>query len=265
MPAADEKPAVVVLGATGNQGSNVVKHLYAAGWCDIFAVTRNISDQRSQQLPQVFPGVTMLQGDFEDKESLAAAMRGPRAPGSKRRVLVFAMTTPCLASSGYAVDADKEILCGYAMIEACRETKVDHVVFSSVANCDRADAPSYHQSKHKVEEKLKKSGLPYTILRPVSFLEIWARLAQFRYALILSLFHPYTSSLLNPVRTSAMRASRAWSREMYSSSGWRSMTLVLQPRWHCSTTSMRARRWTYAAMSCQAQIFQSILYSSFMQ
>jgi hypothetical protein len=28
---------------------------------------------------------------------------------------------------------------------------------------------------------------------------------------------------------------------------------------------MQARRWTYAAMSCQAQVFQSILYSSFMQ
>ncbi len=47
---ADEKPAVVVFGATGNQGSNVVKHLHAAGWCDIFAVTRSLHDARSQQV-----------------------------------------------------------------------------------------------------------------------------------------------------------------------------------------------------------------------
>jgi hypothetical protein len=43
------------------------------------------------------------------------------------------------------------------------------------------------------------------------------------------------------------------------------MTLVLQPRWLSSTTSMREKRWTYAAMSCQAQFLQSILYSGFMQ
>lgn len=128
----DMKPAVVVFGATGNQGSNVIKHVYALGFADIYAVTRNIHDPRSKQvefservnegpmhdtgahwcifvlnfehhiisidaevscwrarqLPQVFPGINMLEGDLEDKDSLAAAMRGPRAPGSTRRVLV---------------------------------------------------------------------------------------------------------------------------------------------------------------------------------
>jgi uncharacterized protein YbjT (DUF2867 family) len=59
------------------------------------------------------------------------------------------------------------------------ETKVNHVVFSSIANCDRKGAPSYHRSKHRIEERLKKSGLSHTIIRPVSFLEIWARLSQF--------------------------------------------------------------------------------------
>ena len=63
--------------------------------------------------------------------------------------------------------------------DACTEAKVDHVVYSSVANCDCSGAPSYHQSKYKIEERLKRSGLSHTILRPVSFLEVWARLAQF--------------------------------------------------------------------------------------
>ena len=50
----------------------------------------------------------MVQGDLEDRDSLAAAMRGPRPPGSTRRVVVFFISTPCLASGGYAVDAEKE-------------------------------------------------------------------------------------------------------------------------------------------------------------
>ena len=44
------RPAAVVFGATGNQGSNVVKHLYAAGWADIYCVTRNPADARPQQV-----------------------------------------------------------------------------------------------------------------------------------------------------------------------------------------------------------------------
>mmetsp|Transcript_98951 Transcript_98951/g.159544 ORF Transcript_98951/g.159544 Transcript_98951/m.159544 type:complete len:382 (+) Transcript_98951:117-1262(+) len=175
----DERPAVVVFGATGNQGSNVIKHLHAAGWADIYAVTRDVTTERAQQLPAVFPGLKMLSGDLEDKESLIAAMRGPRVPGSKRKVNVFFMSTPCLHSTGYAVDADREVLTGCSLIDAAKEAGIDHMVFSSVANCDRTGAPSYHASKHHIELKLKKSALPYTILRPVSFLEIWARLGQF--------------------------------------------------------------------------------------
>lgn len=45
-----ERPAAVVFGATGNQGSNVVKHLYGVGWADIFCVTRTPADARSQQV-----------------------------------------------------------------------------------------------------------------------------------------------------------------------------------------------------------------------
>ena len=128
---------------------------------------------------QVFPGITMVQGDLEDRDSLAAAMRGPRPPGSTRRVVVFFISTPCLASGGYAVDAEKEAFAGCALVDAAVETKVDHLVFSSVANCDRKGAPSYHRSKHRIEEKVKKSGISFTILRPVSFFEVWARLSQF--------------------------------------------------------------------------------------
>ena len=124
--------------------------------------------------------LNMMFGDtIRLQESLAAAMRGPRAPGSSRRVVVFAMSTPCLASTGYAVDADKEVSSGSSLIDAAQEAEVDHVVYSSVCGCDKESAPSYHKSKFKIEERLKKSGLSYSILRPVSFLEIWARLSQF--------------------------------------------------------------------------------------
>ena len=48
----EERPAAVVFGATGNQGSSVLKHLYAEGSHDIYAVTRGM-DSNAMQLPQV--------------------------------------------------------------------------------------------------------------------------------------------------------------------------------------------------------------------
>ena len=74
----DEKPAVVVFGATGNQGSNVVRHLHAAGWCDIFAVTRNLHDARSQQV-RSFSFVAFVSIVAARKQAAAAHVSAVRA------------------------------------------------------------------------------------------------------------------------------------------------------------------------------------------
>eukprot|EP00961_Rhodomonas_salina_P222362 3007040-Rhodomonas_salina.2 len=110
------------------------------------------------------------------------------------------------------------------MIDAAKEAAVKHVVFSSVAACalhclDRDDflllvrtqnacshtlmslanagdkefAPGYLQSKKTIEDHLKESGLSWTILRPVAFLEIWAR----------SLSFPHSSPLHGPTTPNA--------------------------------------------------------------
>ena len=79
----DEKPAVVVFGATGNQGSNVVRHLHAAGWCDIFAVTRNLHDARSQQV-RSFSFVAFVSIVAARKPAAAAHVSAVRAHRGRR-------------------------------------------------------------------------------------------------------------------------------------------------------------------------------------
>ena len=61
----DEKPAAVIFGATGNQGSSVLKHLYAGGSFEIFAVTRDVTNARSLQVSRAISllHVTLLRRD----------------------------------------------------------------------------------------------------------------------------------------------------------------------------------------------------------
>jgi uncharacterized protein YbjT (DUF2867 family) len=56
------------------------------------------------------------------------------------------------------------------MLDACRETGVRHVVLNSALGAQdySKSFPSWHR---KVEDKLKASGLGYTILRPNSFMQ----------------------------------------------------------------------------------------------
>jgi uncharacterized protein YbjT (DUF2867 family) len=56
------------------------------------------------------------------------------------------------------------------MIDACKESGVNHVVLNSAlgaGDCGRS-FPSWHR---KVEDKLKPTGMSYTILRPNGFLQ----------------------------------------------------------------------------------------------
>eukprot|EP00283_Hemiselmis_rufescens_P003105 CAMPEP_0173427810 /NCGR_PEP_ID=MMETSP1357-20121228/6916_1 /TAXON_ID=77926 /ORGANISM="Hemiselmis rufescens, Strain PCC563" /LENGTH=380 /DNA_ID=CAMNT_0014391721 /DNA_START=31 /DNA_END=1173 /DNA_ORIENTATION=- len=172
--------AIVVIGATGSQGTSVLQHLYAYTQAKkeeglkLYAMSRDLGGARAMQMANVFPGVQMVAGDMEDKESLKAAFRTAKDDGAKE-VRVFAMTTPCLMSGGMVADPVKEAIVGCAMIDAAKEEEVSHLVFSSVANCDKDNSPPCIKSKSPIEDHLKKSGLSYTILRPVTMIEVWDR------------------------------------------------------------------------------------------
>jgi nucleoside-diphosphate-sugar epimerase len=71
-----EKPLLVVLGATGNQGGSVISHFLSLSPppYKIRGVTRNPASPKSAALASL--GVEMVAGDFEDPASLDAAFKG---------------------------------------------------------------------------------------------------------------------------------------------------------------------------------------------
>lgn len=145
---------VLVTGATGRQGGHLVNELLAHGH-SIRALTRKPQSPAAQALAQ--RGVTIVQGDLQDQRNVENAARGVDA--------VFAMATP------FGTDVKTETREGINIVRAASAVGVKHLVYSSVAGADRATGIPHFDSKFGVEKAIRRSGVPFTIVAPVFFME----------------------------------------------------------------------------------------------
>lgn len=142
----------LVTGATGQQGGAVARALLAAGQT-VRALTRDFA--RAETL--VDAGARVIVGDMTDPESMRRAFQGVECS--------FLMGTP------YANGPEAEWQQLKTSLDAAQSAGVQHVVYSSVQRAaDLAKVPHYAQ-KHRAEEYLRASGLAWTILRPVFFMD----------------------------------------------------------------------------------------------
>ena len=149
-----DKKKVLVFGATGQQGSAVVKALQEKGH-DIIALTRNASSDKAKVLSAT--GVDVREGNFHTASELVDLI--------KEVDTVFSLTTP------FEEGVDKETEQGVAVAEAAAQAGVKHFVFNSVSDADKATGIPHFDSKYKVERRIKDLGLPYTIIAPVYFMD----------------------------------------------------------------------------------------------
>ncbi len=156
----NEKKLILVTGATGNQGGAVIRHLRAKGF-PVRALTRDLDTPAARNLRNE-TGVEVARGDFDDKASLLGALEDVYG--------VFAVQT----SAGSSVEA--EVRQGIAMIDAAHASEVDHYIYSSVGSADQNTGIPHFESKFKIEEHLRTTGMHYTIVRPVFFMENWLRM-----------------------------------------------------------------------------------------
>lgn len=145
---------ILVTGATGRQGGAVYRHLRKKGF-KLRALVRDINSNKAPQL--IEDAEEVFQGNLDDPDSLIRAMDGAYG--------VFSVQP-------HSADEVKQ---GVAVIEAAKRQGISHFVFSSVASADEETGIPHFESKIKVEEHLRASGLQYTILRPVFFMENWWR------------------------------------------------------------------------------------------
>jgi uncharacterized protein YbjT (DUF2867 family) len=118
-------------------------------------MTRNANSPAAKQLRQ--QGVEVVAGDFTDQDSLVRAASGVDT--------IFTMTTP------FEEGVEEETAQGIAVTNAAKEAGVGHLVYSSVADADKATGVPHFDSKYEVEKHIASSGVLYTIIAPVYFMD----------------------------------------------------------------------------------------------
>lgn len=147
---------ILVLGATGQQGGAVTRHLRQRGY-PVRAVTRDPDKAAARAL--VGAGVAVVRGDMDDLDSLRAAMDGMWGVYSVQQF--------------WGTGVEGEVRQGKLVVDAARRSRISHFVYSSVGGAERRTGIPHFESKFQVEEHLRASGLRHTILRPVFFMENW--------------------------------------------------------------------------------------------
>lgn len=160
---------LLILGATGKQGSFAIKALRARNApFELLALTRNAQSSGAKAL-SAQSKVTVVEGDMQHPASIFEA--------HKPIYGVFCMTALVQGKEG------EEEAQARPMIDAAIANNVEHFVFTSVdrggpvaSDKTPTDIPHF-ASKHRLEKYLqeqiaaKGSKMQWTILRPVAFMD----------------------------------------------------------------------------------------------
>jgi len=137
---------ILITGASGTVGRTVLQEVSRPP-SNVRAMFR--SKEEAAKAPS---GCQPVLADFSDKPSLRKALDGVTA--------VYLVCSPI----PQLVELESNVL------DVCKETGVQHVVLNSALGA--GDFPKSFPSWHrKVEDKLKSTGISFTILRPNGFLQ----------------------------------------------------------------------------------------------
>lgn len=150
---------ILVVGATGQLGTAIIRRLVLANQ-PVRAFVRQGSNYQHLQVP----GVEIAFGDLRDAASVDAACKGVD--------VVLATATTILPQGSYSfksVDGD-----GYqSLIDASKKHNVKQFVLISVPMTPEDKKVPAFNYRRITEERLKKSGLNYTIFQASLFMDCW--------------------------------------------------------------------------------------------
>ena len=146
---------VLVFGATGNVGGATAREMLRRGW-RVRAVTRNPRSEKARALAAL--GAEVVQGDMDDRAALERVFDG------FRRVLSV--------QNWQVSGPEGEVRQGKQVADVARSVGVEHLVFSSAGTGEANTGVPHFDNKLIIERHMQDLGLPFTVVRPVPFMEL---------------------------------------------------------------------------------------------
>jgi uncharacterized protein YbjT (DUF2867 family) len=150
---------VLVVGATGQLGGAIARKLLAGGR-PVLALARN----RSKLEPLAAAGADVAAVDLLDLSKLTAACRG---------VAQVIATANNNMGKG-ATSPMKVDLAGYQnLCAAARTCGIRRLLYVSFRGVSQNLPVDIFRLKWYIEDAIRRSGVPYVILRPTAFMDVW--------------------------------------------------------------------------------------------
>jgi uncharacterized protein YbjT (DUF2867 family) len=160
---------LVVFGATGNQGSSVIKHVLASPHLSkeyrIRAITRDSSSHQAKKLATL--RVDVVSGDVNNPSSLLQILSGAHT--------VFGMTTTNYAGP----EGHDEVQQGKNIVDAAIQTEAQYLVWSTLPSPSAISKGKYQKvisfdAKAAVETYIRSKSIRSAFFAPGSFMQNFA-------------------------------------------------------------------------------------------
>lgn len=162
---------ILVVGATGLLGGLITRQLLEKGRAVRMLVRENSPSEQLAQQGMATPARTLIEagaqpvyGDLKDPASLVAACAGIKT----------VITTANSAVRGNGDNAETVEKQGNRnLINAAKAAGAGHFIFVSAQMADPHSPVPFLAGKAQTELYLQESGLPYTIIAPNAFMDVW--------------------------------------------------------------------------------------------
>lgn len=153
---------ILVAGSTGMLGSEIVRQLREQNKPVRALVRKTSNPEKVARLKSL--GATVVEGDITDRTSLEAVCQGIDT-------VITTVTTTMSQTPGDTIP--KVDQAGQLnLVDAAIKAGVPQYIYTSYSRNIDVDSP-LTTAKRTVEQRVKGSGMTYTILRPSYFMEVW--------------------------------------------------------------------------------------------
>ncbi|MEJ7693021.1 NmrA/HSCARG family protein [Daejeonella sp.] len=144
---------IFVTGGTGKQGGAVARNLVQQGFT-VKVLTRKTNSTQAENLKKL--NIELVEGDLNNADTYRQHLKG-----------VYGIFSVQSFENG----VKKEISQGVTLATLGKEFEVKHFLYSSACEVDHNTGVPHMDSKFEIENHIKQTGLPFTIIRPTSFYE----------------------------------------------------------------------------------------------